>query len=143
MAQTQRQHPRPWRILAPLLVLLVVGACTKEPVTAPPPAQNHNPLILSLWAFPNDLGPADSMIVVCEATDQDGDTLVYDWFTDSRFIIAGNAADDHDLYNTFSKAHVFYRNYIFPGDTTGWVQCIVRDRKGGAAGRVLTVRVHL
>jgi hypothetical protein len=95
-----------------------------------------------MWAFPDDVGPTDSSVVVCEATDVDGDTLVYDWFTDSRFTIKGYPPTVLEIYGTTSNAHVFYRNYVSPTDTTAWVQCIVRDLKGGAAGHVLTIRVH-
>jgi hypothetical protein len=95
-----------------------------------------------MWAFPDNVGPSDSTVVVCEATDADGDTLVYDWITDSRFVIKGNPPDVHELYETTSNAHVFYRNYVSPTDTTAWVQCIARDHKGGAAGYVLTIHVH-
>ena len=128
--------------MAALLLLLLVGACKKGHITGPPPLQNHNPQILSLWAFPNSIGPTDSMVVVCQASDEDGDSLVYDWFTDSRFIIAGNNPSDHDLYNSPFNFHVFYRNYVSQTDTTAWVQCIVRDGLGGAAGQVLTVQVY-
>jgi hypothetical protein len=131
------------RLVASLVIVALIDcACTHKTVTAPTPPVNQNPLIASLVAFPDIIGPSDSMIVVCEAGDPDGDALVYDWFTDSRFTIQGNVPSDHELYGTTSDAHVFYRNYVDPADTSAWVQCIVRDLKGGQAGRVVVVRVH-
>ena len=83
------------------------------------------------------------MIVVCQADDPDADTLVYDWVIDGKFSIQGVGPDSSHLYNTLSNSRVFYRYAPNPIDTTAWVQCIVRDRKGGAAGRLVYVRLHM
>lgn len=120
---------------------LLVLACTKDRVTAPSPV-NHAPVISSMWSFPEVLGSQDSMIVACLASDADGDTLFYDWITDAHFVIKGNPPDNHHLYDSRSNTQVFIRDYVLPTDTVAWVQCIVRDHKGGADGRVLVVRVH-
>ncbi len=131
-------------VMIALVLTLFVGACSHKNATAPArlrPA-NHNPVISSMWAFPDNVGPQDSMIVVCTASDADGDPLVYDWGTDSRFIIKGNVPADHDLYNSPNNWQVFYSNYLLPTDTMAWVACVVRDQKGGGTGQVLPVRVH-
>ena len=100
--------------------------CAKENPTQP---QNHSPEILSLDAFPDTIGLSDSVIVICEAIDPDGDTLVYDWITDGRVRIKGY---NHSwLYNTSDNTHIFYpTEYVnFPMDTL-WIQCFARDGRG-------------
>jgi hypothetical protein len=87
-------------------------------------------VILSLTAFPEGLCGSDSILVVCQATDPDNDTLVYDWFTDGRLKIRGGEGWDW-LYNTHESFHVFYPNVIHAPVDTAWVQCIARDRRGG------------
>ncbi len=129
-------------LLAAALLAPLFAACSDRRVTAPPPPPpNHSPIISSLIAFPTDLGLTDSLFVVCIASDPDGDALVYDWFTDARLKIKGNRPDDHGLYDSPDNTHIFYRDYITP-DTTAWVQCIVRDHRGGATGRIVKVRLH-
>src|SRR5512136_1471043 len=46
----------------------------------------HRPIISSVTVFPAIIGQGDSMLVTVYASDPDGDTLVYDWFTDGRLI---------------------------------------------------------
>jgi hypothetical protein len=124
-----------------LLFLASVGGCADEP-TKPKQPQNRDPVIQSLIAFPTAIGPGDSTLVMCNATDPDGDALVYDWFTDSRLVIQGNQPADHDLYESPSKAHVFYHG-PWPGlPDSAWVQCIVRDHRGGEVGRLVTILVN-
>lgn len=84
-----------------------------------------------LDVFPDVIGPSDSAIVICEAIDPDGDTLVYDWITDARVRIKGSQY--FWLYHTSENTRIFYPTNInnVPVDTL-WVQCIVRDVKGGA-----------
>lgn len=117
------------------LVLLVVGigACREYP-TRP---VNRGPTISSVVAFPSVIGQGDSAIVTVFATDPDGDSMVYDWETDSRLKIKGDVLGYGFLYNTYSSSHVFYRT-TSPAynDTTG-VWCTVRDRKGGGDTRVV------
>jgi hypothetical protein len=68
------------RVLLLALVLgTSVGAC--ECTRSVEPA-NHNVAAQSLTVFPQTIGPGDSAIVTCYATDSDGDTLLYDWFSD-------------------------------------------------------------
>ena len=121
-----------------LSIALSLSACKRStaPVIRP---DNRSPAIQSLLAFPGRIGPGDSIIVVCEAFDADADTLVYDWFSDSRLVIKGNAPADHDLYEQRSNSHVFYYGWVSPSDTSAWVQCIVRDHKGGGVGRIVNI----
>lgn len=124
--------------LVAILVVLLLPAC--KHTTAPVIKQeNRPPTLQSISAFPGALNPGDSTIVVCQALDPDADTLVYDWFSDARLVIEGNTPSDHDLYDTARNSHVFYYGQVSSVDTTAWVQCIVRDHKGGSAGGI----VHL
>jgi hypothetical protein len=124
-----------------LLLCASVGGCADEP-TKPTKSQNRNPVIQTLIAFPTAIGPGDSTLVMCNATDPDGDALVYDWITDSRLVIQGKQAADHALYDSPSSSHVFYHG-PWPGlPDSAWVQCIVRDHKGGADGRLITILVN-
>jgi hypothetical protein len=125
-----------------LALALAAGSCGRDQPTSPAPPANRDPVISSMWAFPNDVGATDSMIIVCEADDADGDTLVYDWFTDGNFWIQGAHLDSASLYNTVSNSHVFYRWYPRPSDTSAYVYCDVRDRKGGFTEKRTFVRLH-
>jgi hypothetical protein len=63
--------------------------------------------------------------------DLDGDTLVYDWYTDTRLKIKGAARDEPWLFHTYENSRIFYpKNVNIPSDTP-WVECTVRDVKGG------------
>ena len=90
------------------------------------------PVIASLSASTDAIGPGDSTLVSCVATDANGDTLVYDWFTDSRLVIKGNSPADHHLFNSPFNSHIFYHGTVTPFDSA-WVECTVRDGKGGNA----------
>lgn len=128
-----------WRVpLLALTVLVCIAGCDGKDLVAP---KNRDPVISSLTASPTAIGPGDSTIVTCNATDADADVLVYDWITDSRLLIQVTDSTKSTLYNTSSNAHVFYHGYVTPYDSA-WVQCIVRDGIGGAAGRVVRVLVN-
>jgi hypothetical protein len=135
-------RPVPDVVIA-LILALFVGACAHKNATAPSLPANHNPIISSMWSFPDNIGPQDSMIVVCMGSDPDGDTLVYDWEIDSHFSIKGNATANHHLDDSPYSSQVFYRTGFFLDDTVTWVHCVVRDQRGGGAGRMLTVHLHL
>jgi hypothetical protein len=77
--------------------------------------------------------------VVCDARDPGADSLVYDWFTDSRLVIKGARPGDYYLYNTPFNSHVFYRSTVVPVSDTAWVQCGVRDLRGGGASRFVSI----
>jgi len=115
-------------------VLLGAGACREFPVR---PA-NRSPVITGVVAFPLVLGPADSAIVTVFASDPDGDSLVYDWDTDSRLVFKGQSPYAYGLYNSPNPSQVVYRSASSLDDTTAWVWCSVRDRRGGGTpGRLV------
>jgi len=115
-------------------ILLAQNNCDDNPVNP----ENQHPVILSLTVFPEIIGPQDSVIVVCNAYDPDGDTLVYDWITDGRLKIKGAPDFDLFLYHTYENSRIFYpRNSVVPPDTL-WVKCFVRDVKGGQVGSLVT-----
>lgn len=131
-------RPR-WLLVIVLLALGTQSAGCDKDTTRP---ANHDPIMTSLTVFPTDIGTMDSAIVTCIATDQDGDTLVYDWETDLRLRIRGNPPDDPTKFNTYNNAETFYPNYIPAGVETVWVACGVRDRRGGEDIQVITFTVH-
>jgi hypothetical protein len=97
---------------------------------------NHSPVLTNLVAFPDTMGPSDSTVVVCTASDPDGDTLVYDWLTDARLTIQGAHAGDSFLNNQPSPKRTFYNaNLSNPINDSAWVYCDVRDLRGGAGDR--------
>lgn len=121
---------RPWVRLALVLAILAgAGACREFPTR---PA-NRSPIITDVAAFPIVLGPGDSAIVTVFATDPDGDSLVYDWSTDSRLIFKGRPPDQHDVPNSPNRSQVVYRSVWSLDDSTAWVRCSARDRRGGGS----------
>jgi hypothetical protein len=123
------------------LVVAVVGAC-RSSVTPVPPYTNRSPHILSVTVFPSELGPTDSVVVICNAIDPDADTLVYDWDTDGKLHISGANGNEPFLYNTSSNAQVFYPSGFATLPDTAWVHCVARDGKGGEEGRLVLFRMH-
>lgn len=116
--------------------LLIALGCEDDPVKP----ENHHPIIKSLTAFPNVVGVQDSVIIICNAYDPDGDTVVYDWITDARVRIKGTPWwDERHLFHTFENSRIVYPTEYnnFPIDTA-WVQCCVRDVKGGMVCEVVT-----
>jgi hypothetical protein len=116
------------KVLLVTAVVVGIGACRDYPMKA----IYHSPIISSVTVFPSVIGQGDSVTVTVYATDPDGDTLVYDWFTDSRLIIKD--ARTTYLYNTASNSHVFYRSTRPAYDDTARVSCGVRDGRGGGDG---------
>jgi hypothetical protein len=116
------------KIVLITLVLLYIICCNENPVKQ----ENNSPIILSLTVFPDVIGPQDSAIVICNAFDSDGDTLVYDWITDGRLQIKDGQGDGHFLYNTYENSRIIYSKNINnrPPIDTVWVQCFARDQKG-------------
>jgi hypothetical protein len=134
--RTVGMKKRAWmRVLLVLAVAAGIGACREYP-TRP---VNRRPTIASVVVFPEVIGQGDSAIVTVVATDPDGDTLVYDWFTDSRLIIKDDHLGEHFLYNTPSSSHVFYRSTVPFNDDTAWVGCSARDGRGGSDSRVVLI----
>ena len=123
------------RVLASALVLVVFCGCEKTnlPTFA---ASNHSPVMHGLVAFPDTIGPSDSTIVVCSASDADGDTLEYDWETDARLNIQGTPTWNKLLNAQLSPERKFYNADLpNPINDSAWVYCLVRDRRGGGVGR--------
>ena len=118
--------------LVVLAMAVIVAACS---TTTPLQPGNRAPVVQSLMVFPTTIGPSDSAVVVCVATDEDGDTLVYDWTSDCRIVKQGGESQ-FTLYHQFDGSLV-----VYPGPATcvngpldtGWVHCHVRDRRGGGA----------
>ena len=113
--------------------------------TKPLVLTNHAPVVLqTLQAFPETIGPGDSAIVTCSATDADGDTLRYDWFSDCRLKMKGAFRDDYFLNNTPEGRLIVYPGCVTGSIDTGWVSCSVRDQRGGGAyaGHVAIIVQH-
>ena len=125
---------------------VVVGLCAtllgcgSDDPARPQPA-NTQPVIASLTAFPAAIGPGDSTIVICVASDAENDSLVYDWVTDSRLIIKGNSPSNHERFDSPSPFQVFYHGPKTPFDSA-WVECDVRDRRGGFTVRQVRILVN-
>jgi hypothetical protein len=119
--------------LIALILSTAIAGCQKDGVTPPKP-MNHSPVIDSIIAVPDSLGPSDSTIVSCFASDIDGDTLVYDWHTDARLNIQGTPTWNKHLNAQRSPYHTFY-NADLPNriNDSAWVYCEVHDRIGGGA----------
>lgn len=132
-----RRNPRRALTLA-LVFSASAAACGHDNPVTP---NNRSPAISSLTAFPTAIGPGDSAIVICQATDPDGNALVYDWLTDGRLIIKGNQSNDPELYNSPYNTQVFYHGPVSPFDSA-WVECTVRDGKGGADVRLVNILVN-
>jgi hypothetical protein len=125
-----------------ILVLLNIIGCDDNPVDDK--EENRSPVILSLTVFPDVIGLSDSAIVICNAMDPDGDTLVYDWITDSRLQIKGaNPPGDTRLFNTLENSRIFYPRDITnrPPIDTVWVQCFARDQKGKSDAELILFTV--
>jgi len=108
-------------------------SCDKDTPVKP---VNHNPIILSVTVFPDVIGISDSAIVVCNAMDPDGDTLVYDWYTDGRLRFKNNPPwQCCVLANTYENYQILFpvQSQNFPPIDTVWLQVEARDRKGGGS----------
>jgi hypothetical protein len=121
--------------------ILIIGLVTTFGLFAchdanPVKPVNHNPVIQSLTVFPEVVGPLDSLVAFCDASDPDGDSLVYDWYTNPVITIKGAEYPSYALFNTHVNSAVFYtpdpRLMTGPVDTA-YVACAVRDGKGGQA----------
>lgn len=119
-----------------VLVLSIQTGCKDNPANSGKP-QNHNPVILSVVLFPEVVAPSDSLIVICNAADPDGDTLVYDWYSLSGSIIRIKGAPHPGqtaVYNTHQNSQIFYApdsQYVAAPQDTFVLACAVRDLRGG------------
>lgn len=125
--------PRPRALSFKLLVvvgvwvLALLAGCGSELPLVP---ANRRPQVQSLIAFPASFAHGDSAVIVCNATDPDGDELWYDWTSDCRLVKKG-ASSSGSAY-TRSNTLVVYAGAcaVAPLDT-GWVSCTVSDQRGG------------
>lgn len=111
-----------------IIVLLAYNSCNENTLEV---GENQSPIILSLTVFPDVIGPLDSAIVVCNAMDPDGDTLVFDWTTDGKSRIKGTTYPDWTIFNTYENWCVVYpKNLNNVLKDTCIIQVFARDRKG-------------
>lgn len=123
----------------PLLMGLGVLACLSScGVKTPLEPVNRSPVVQSLIAFPASISPGDSAVVVCHATDPDGDGVVFDWFWYGRL---NTGLSDGSALNRGNTLVVRAGTGGAAPVDTGGVSCFVRDRRGGgaSAGTVLIV----
>jgi hypothetical protein len=117
-------------ILLITIMLISMTSCSENPVDNK--KENRSPEILSLIVFPEIVNPSDSLIVICTATDEDGDSLVYDWVTSGVVKIKGY---NHPwFYNSKENFKIFYApdsQFVSAPQDTFWIQCFVRDGIGG------------
>jgi hypothetical protein len=121
-----------------IMILLLNIKCNNNPVEVK--QENREPVILSVTVFPEIVKPHDSLIVICNAYDPDGDTLVYDWITTGVVRIKGAFGDDFSLYNTYENSRIFYAPdslHVSSPKDTFWVQCFARDRKGKSTAKII------
>ena len=129
-------------LLFAALLLLSIHACHKRP-TGPASRDNHDPIIDSLFATPDTIGPSDSTIVECIARDSDNDSLVYDWATSEQLNIQGNPTWNKFLNQQHSPIHKFYNADLPPPRRdSAYVLCGVRDPLGGGAERNIFIVLH-
>lgn len=111
---------------------LVLAACAAAcDMSTPLQPVNRSPVIQSLVAFPTSIGPGDSAIVVCGATDPDGDTLVFDWSSDCRLAKQGDVLGEFTLYERGRSMVVYAGTCSRAPVDTGWISVEVRDHRGG------------
>ena len=122
-------------VLCLVILLFTCIGCDHSPTQ---PAVNRDPAIASLIAFPSSIGPGDSTIVICDASDADGNTLRYDWVTDARLVIKGKSPNDNVYFNSPYNTQVFYYGIPSPFDSA-WVECDVQDGRGGVAIRKVRI----
>ena len=123
-------------------LLLALPASFGMIACADKPTVDRSPVIHLLIASPDSIGPSDSTIVTCVATDPDGDALVFDWETDARLFIPGRPPNEYYYYNSPYNTQIFYPGPVSlsPADTA-WVRCFARDRRGGGAVALIHILV--
>lgn len=121
--------------LLPAIALVMSGCGEKIPLQP----VNHSPVVQSLTVFPTTIGMGDSAVIICVATDADGDTVVFDWYSYGLVDLKGKKPwGGNELYNKGGTMVVYPNSGArAPLDTT-WVACEARDGRGGfaSAGRV-------
>ena len=116
------------KVFVALLILIIISSCKQS--TEP----NHDPSVISIVAFPNQVQVSDSFAVFCSADDADGDPLSYDWFcTNHGASIKGALPDNpYELKNTRDNIMIFFATDTLIYQTGhAAIFCDVRDNKGG------------
>lgn len=108
--------------------LATVASCGTDLPLAP---VNRSPSVQSLTARLTSLAPGESTVVVCRATDPDGDLVVFDWSAYNVLTIRGALAGS--VYNRGDTIVVHALSGSGAPVDTGWVACFVRDGRGGGA----------
>ena len=119
-------------ILLIAIMLISMSSCNENPVDNK--KENRSPEILSLVVFPEIVNPSDSLIVICNATDPDGDSLFYDWYADGIIKIKGGRPGLPVLFNTDENSRIFFApdsKYVSAPQDTFSIECAVRDGIGG------------
>jgi len=120
------------RVFTPMLGLSILVCLPSCGVKTPLEPVNRSPVVESLIAFPTNITLGDSAVVVCHATDPDGDSVVFDWSSDCRLIMQGGSGQA--TANNRGNTLVVYAGACAAAPLdTGWVSCEVRDGKGGGA----------
>jgi hypothetical protein len=110
----------------PLLLLLSAGCESTAP-------ENHDPVVTSIVAFPQQVQAPDSFAVIVSAHDVDRDSLFYDWFCTNLNATIKGAPPETPYEYTNTKEHLatFYADSIAASSGHATVFCDVRDGKGG------------
>lgn len=123
--------PRSRRLTRVLALCALAYLCSCG-VKTPLEPVNRSPVVQSLFAFPTSISPGDSAVVVCQATDSNGDSLQFDWSSDCRLVMQG--ARGLPFANGRGNTLVVYAGACASAPLdTGWVTCDVRDGRGGGA----------
>lgn len=117
--------------------MVLAGCCTALALLAgcgvktPLQPVNRDPIVTSLTVFPTTIAPGDSAVVVCSASDPDGESVRYDWH--SYGAVRLNSRLGWIAYSQPSNSMTIYASAGTgaPSDT-GWVRCFAVDDRGGS-----------
>ena len=114
-------------VISVISVSFLCFQCTTENTSEPADLVNNPPEITSLSATPDVVGLSDSTVLICNATDPDGDNLKYVWQASSGLI---NGSGDSVIWQA--------------PDSTGisTINCTVKDGHGGEDSEEITVEVE-
>src|ERR1051325_4277255 len=121
-----------------IAVFALSGACDSSKPTAPP--QNRDPVINGASVAPSVVPVGDSALMICNASDPDGDAIVFDWYADGvdwyadGRILQKDAPDGVTRYSSPSDSQVVYYVRAVARLDTARIFCYARDRRGGEAG---------
>jgi hypothetical protein len=121
-------HETKFTLVALALLVMFGTACakSKQPSSAPVPASENKPPVIASVSFPNDVMAQTESIIICVATDPDGDNLKYQWSTEGGTVkgegnsIVWTAPDSAGRYT---------------------IKVVIADGKGGEATHSASIRV--